>query len=211
MCFVVDQVGAVDVLVNNAGYGLFGAAEEVSDAEAHRLMDTNFFAPLHLSRAVLPGMRVKRQRMIVNFSSIAGITGFPGCGIYCASKFALEGLSESMALELAPLGIKVMLVEPGGFRTNFSGSSKVFASQSLPDYQDTPATQTRQLISSYVGQEPGDPAKAAEAVIRAVNADSPPMRLVLGEDALHMARAKLQTLSKNYDDWATVTCSTNLR
>jgi NAD(P)-dependent dehydrogenase (short-subunit alcohol dehydrogenase family) len=204
------EAGEIDVLVNNAGYGLFGAVEEVSDAEARRVMETNFFGLLEVTREVLPGMRRRRGGHIVNFSSVAGFMGLPGCGLYCASKYAVEGLSEALALEVAGFGIKVMLVEPGGFRTNFAGGSKVFASRVITDYAGSPAAKTRDLMNQYGGREPGDPAKAAEAVLRAVDSPDTPLRLVLGADALDRARAKLSALEKNYAAWESVTRGTNI-
>ena len=203
-------LGSIDVLVNNAGYGLFGAVEEVDDRECRRLMETNFFGLLNVTKAVLPLMRAAHRGHIVNFSSVAGISGLPGCGIYSASKFAVEGLSEAMAYELAPLGIKVTVVEPGGFRTNFAGGSKVFAAKVIDDYAATPAANARVMMSRYQGQEPGDPAKAAAAVISVVDAEDPPLRLLLGKDALHMARARFAVLSKDYDRWQQTSASTDV-
>jgi NAD(P)-dependent dehydrogenase (short-subunit alcohol dehydrogenase family) len=204
------EAGPIDVLVNNAGYGLFGAVEEVSDAEARRLMETNFFGLLALTRGVLPSMRERRRGHIVNFSSVAGFLGIPGCGLYCASKFAVEGLSEALAAEVKPFGIKVTLVEPGGFQTNFAGGSKVFAAASVAAYAVTAAAKTRELISTYKGREPGDPAKAARAIVQVVDAAEPPLRLVLGSDALARARGKLGALIKDYDTWEKLTCSTDV-
>jgi len=204
------EAGPIDVLVNNAGYGLFGAVEEVSDEEGRRLMETNFFGLLALIRAVLPSMRERRRGHVVNFSSVAGFFGIPGCALYCASKFAVEGLSEALAAEIAPWDIKVTLVEPGGFKTNFAGGSKVLAARSLPDYAGTPAARTREGMMKYSGREPGDPVKAAQAILQAVDAVNPPLRLVLGADALARARGKLGTLMKDYDTWEKVSCGTNL-
>lgn len=204
------EAGEIEVLVNNAGYGLFGAVEEVSDAEARQVLETNFFGLVSVTKAVLPQMRQRCRGHIVNFSSVAGFVGLPGSGFYCASKYAVEGLSESLALEIASFGIKVTLVEPGGFRTNFAGGSKVFAANALAEYADTPAGKRRGMVTQYQGHEPGDPVKAAAAVIQVVEAKSPPLRLVLGADALSRARAKLESLEKDYDAWESVTCSTNL-
>lgn len=206
----VREAGDIDVLVNNAGYGLFGAVEEVSDAEARRVMETNFFGLVSVTKAVLPRMRQRRHGHIVNFSSVAGFKGLPGCGFYCASKFAVEGLSEALALEVASFGIKVTLVEPGGFRTNFAGGSKAFAAASIADYAATPAGKTRHHMAHYQGHEPGDPAKAAKAVIHIVDSQNPPMRLVLGADALGWARARLAALVNDYDAWERVSCNTNI-
>lgn len=208
---VVRDTGRIDVLVNNAGYGLIGAAEETSEAEARKLFETNFFGLLHVTQAVLPYMRAAKRGHVVNFSSLAGIMGIPGVSLYCASKFAVEGLSESLAGELAPFGIKVTIVEPGGFRTDFAGRSIAMPAKVLPEYAGTPAANARaSMMSKHRGHEHGDPAKAANAIIEAVDSEVPPMRLVLGADALGAGRAKLASLAKNYDAWETVSTSTNL-
>jgi NAD(P)-dependent dehydrogenase (short-subunit alcohol dehydrogenase family) len=206
---VVRDTGRIDVLVNNAGYGLIGAAEETSDAEARKLFETNFFGLLNVTQAVLPHMRAAKRGHIVNFSSLAGIMGIPGVSLYCASKFAVEGLSESLAQELAPFGIKVTIVEPGGFRTDFAGRSIAMPAKILADYADTPAARSRAMMAGYHGHEPGDPVKAANAIIKVVDSEAPPMRLVLGPDALGAGRAKLASLAQNYDAWETVSTGTN--
>ena len=208
---VVDQavrdLGQLDVVVNNAGYGLFGAVEEISDAEARQLMETNFFGLMAVTQAALPHLRSRGAGNIVNVSSVAGFMGIPGGGLYCASKYAVEGFSESLALELAPFNIHVTIVEPGGFRTNFSGASKNLAARTLGAYENTPAGKTRAMIGAYHGQEPGDPALAAKAIIDAVTAAKPPLRLVLGNQALSWARGKLKSLADNYDEWAAVSAA----
>ena len=206
---VVRDTGRIDVLVNNAGYGLIGAAEETSDAEARKLFETNFFGLLNVTKAVLPYMRAAKCGHVLNFSSLAGIMGIPGVSLYCATKFAVEGLTESLAGELAAFGIKVMIVEPGGFRTDFSGRSINMPAKVLPEYAGTPAAKARVLSSQYHGHEPGDPAKAAQAILEAVDSDAPPLRLVLGADALGAGRAKLASLAQNYDAWEKVSTCTH--
>jgi NAD(P)-dependent dehydrogenase (short-subunit alcohol dehydrogenase family) len=209
---VMRDMGGIDVLVNNAGYGLIGAAEETGAAEARKLFDTNFFGLLNVTQAVLPHMRAAKRGHIVNFSSVAGIIGIPGVSLYCASKFAVEGLSESLAGELGPFGIKVTLVEPGSFRTDFGGRSITLPAKVLAEYANTPAGKARAMMTTpgYHGHEPGDPVKAAHAIIQAVDSNTPPLRLVLGPDALGAGRAKLAALSQNYDAWEKVSGSTNI-
>jgi NAD(P)-dependent dehydrogenase (short-subunit alcohol dehydrogenase family) len=205
-----DCGGRIDVLVNNAGYGLIGAVEEASDTEVRDLFETNFFGLLNLTRAVVPVMRAQRAGHIFNLSSLSGVVGMAGIGMYCASKFAVEGLSESLAAELAAFGIRVTIVEPGSFRTDFAGRSMRIAGQALAEYAATPAGQLRGMIAGYQGHEPGDPVKAMRAVIETANAAQPPLRLVLGPDALHAARAKLRSLAENYDACETLGRSTDL-
>jgi len=196
------------VLVNNAGYGLFGAVEEISDAEARQQMETNFHGPLALVRAVLPHFRERRAGHIFNVASVAGFMSFPGVGLYSASKFALEGVSESMAVELAPFGIRVTIVEPGGFRTNFSGGSMRQAAAVLEAYAGTPSAMTRAGMGKYHGNEKGDPAKAALAIFAALEAPQPPLRLLLGADAVHMARQKYEGALKLAAEWEAVSSAT---
>jgi NAD(P)-dependent dehydrogenase (short-subunit alcohol dehydrogenase family) len=198
----LQRLGRIDVLVNNAGYGLFGAVEETAEDEARRVMETNFFGTLRLTRAVLPQLRRQGGGRIVNFSSLAGLIGIPGVGLYSAAKHAVEGLSESLALELAPLGIRLILVEPGGFRTDFAGRSMTVVRQPLADYDTTPAGRTRSNIARYSGHEPGDPAKAMAVLLQAVDAAEPPLRLVLGEDAMQAVRAKLERVAADIESWA---------
>lgn len=206
---VVRDTGRIDVLVNNAGYGLIGAAEETSDAETRKLFETNFFGLLNVTKAVAPHMRAAGRGHIVNFSSLAGIMGIPGVSLYCATKFAVEGLSESLAGELGAFGIKVTIVEPGGFRTDFQGRSIAMPEKVLPAYAGTPAANARVMSARYDGHQPGDPAKAAKAIIAAVDSDAPPLRLVLGADALGAGRAKLASLAQNYDAWEKVSMGTH--
>jgi NAD(P)-dependent dehydrogenase (short-subunit alcohol dehydrogenase family) len=206
----VQKAGGIDVLVNNAGYGLFGAVEEVSDAEGRHVMETNFFGALAVTRALLPHLREQRRGHIFNVSSAAGVIGFPGCGLYSASKFALEGASEALAGELAPFGVRVTIVEPGGFRTKFAGGSMRQAEQVLQAYADTPAGKARASIGRYDGRQPGDPAKAAQAIITALEAPQAPLRLVLGADAVQMVRGKHEGTLKLLAEWEPVSVSTAL-
>jgi len=205
----VRTAGGIDVLVNNAGYGQIGVAEEVTDAQTRRLFETNFFGLLQVVRAVLPHMRARRRGHIVNISSVAGMIGIPGMALYSASKFAVEGLSEALAGEVAPLGIRVTIVEPGGFRTDFAGRSISPTEQPIADYAATPAGQVRALLASYSGHEPGDPAKAAAAILDLVDAPSAPVRLALGSDALKMLRSRLARVAQDYEAWQAVTTSTD--
>jgi NAD(P)-dependent dehydrogenase (short-subunit alcohol dehydrogenase family) len=205
----VRTTGGIDVLVNNAGYGQIGAAEEVTDAQARRLFETNFFGLLQVVRAVLPHMRARRRGHIVNISSVAGMIGFPGMGLYSASKFAVEGLSEALAGEVAPFGVRVTIVEPGGFRTDFAGRSISPPAHVVQDYAATPAGQVRAQLAAYSGHEPGDPAKAAAAILDLVDAPSAPVRLALGSDALKMLRGRLARVTQDYEAWQAVTSSTD--
>lgn len=202
------EAGPVRVLVNNAGYGLFGAVEEVSEEEGRRVMETNFFGTLAVTRAVLPYMRARGSGRIVNFSSIAGFTGLPGCGLYCAAKFAVEGLSQSLAKELVPFGIKVTIVEPGAFQTNFFAGSKAFAARALSEYADSAAGKVRDAMLHPRERQSGDPARGAAAIIEAVEADDPPLHLALGADALASVRRQLMARAQDYDTWEKVTCGT---
>ncbi|MGH8541494.1 MAG: oxidoreductase [Stenotrophobium sp.] len=203
----VAHFGQIDVLVNNAGYGLTGAVEEVSDDEARAQMETNVFGALKLTRAVLPHMRERRRGHILNISSVAGVAATPGLGLYNASKFALEGFSEALALEVAPLGIRVSIIEPGPFRTDWAGPSLAAAARKLDDYALT-AGRTKTTLNSYSGKQPGDPAKAAAAMIKVVESDKPPLRLPLGEMAVGRIRAKLAAQLAELDVWEPVALDT---
>ncbi|MGF6992471.1 oxidoreductase [Paraburkholderia sp. GAS32] len=202
------HAGTIDVLVNNAGYGLFGALEEVSDAEARQVFDTNFFGTVNTIRAVLPHFRQRGSGHIVNLSSVAGLIGITGCSFYCASKHAVEGLSESLARELKPFGVHVTLVEPGGFRTNFAGDSLRWSEAVEPAYAES-VGRIREQMSHYHGTQSGDPAKAAAAIIQAVRAEPPPLRLPLGPDAVSVVRDKLASLQDNLDAWLEVSSATD--
>lgn len=174
-----DRFGAIDVLVNNAGYGYQAAVEEGEDAEIRAMFEVNVFGLAAMTRAVLPGMRARRRGHVVNISSVAGFIGFPGSGYYAATKHAVEGLSDALAKEVAPLGIKVLCVEPGPFRTDFAGRSLRQTQSRIADYADTVAARMRTMKETS-GQQAGDPARAAEAIIAAVQADDAPQHLVLG-------------------------------
>ncbi|MFT2017060.1 oxidoreductase [Streptomyces sp. 796.1] len=196
--------GRIDVLVNNAGYGYLAAIEEGVDEEVRALFDTNVFGLVDTVRAVLPGMRARRSGHVVNVSSIGGLAGFGATGYYHATKFAVEGLSESLAAEVAPLGIGVTIVEPAAFRTNWAGSSMHQSATSIDDYAATAGARRASTLASY-GHQPGDPVRAARAVIDAVTAERPPLRLLLGKAAYDIATAKLDSLRTVFDDWREVT------
>ena len=196
--------GRIDVLVNNAGIGYFGAVEESEEAEVRQMFEINFWGLADVTRAVLPGMRARRSGHVVNVSSIGGLRAFPAVGYYNATKFAVEGLSEALALEVGPLGIGVTLVEPSGFRTDWAGRSANESPVTIDDYAET-AGKNRSDIRGYSGQQPGDPTKAAEAIVRAVEADEPPLHLLLGVGALRGARGKLEALRKDFDAWEETT------
>lgn len=206
----LTRFGRIDVLVNNAGHALIGAVEEASDAEIANVFETNVFGLLRVTRAVLPHFRERRSGHVVNLSSIGGLVGLPGFGIYNGTKFAVEGLSEAMAAEVAPLGIRVMIVEPGPFRTDFLGSSLALAGKKLSDYDQT-SGQTRAATTTRHGNQPGDPARAAEAIIKAVTSENPPQHLVLGQFAYDRATAKLESLRKEIEAWREVTLATDFK
>ena len=191
-------LGHVDVLVNNAGYGHLGAVEEVTEAEAREQLETNFFGPLALTQALLPHMRARRAGCIVNASSHSGFAAFPGFGLYAASKFALEGLSEALALELAPLGVHVTIVEPGPFRTDWAGPSLHRSDAVIEDYAGS-SGRVREFMNGWWGHQPGDPAAAARAIADAVTSETPPLRLLLGRAAIDEARAKLASFARDVD------------
>ncbi len=181
----------------------------MTDAQTRRLFETNFFGLLQVMRAVLPHMRARRSGHIINVSSVAGMIGIPGMALYSASKFAVEGLSEALAGEVAPLGIRVTIVEPGGFRTDFAGRSISQPGRAVADYAGTPAGQVRAQLAAYGGHEPGDPARAAAAILQLADAPTVPVRLALGSDALKMLRGRMARVTKDYDDWQAVTRSTD--
>jgi len=197
------RFGAVDVLVNNAGYGYLSAVEEGEDAEIRAMFETNLFGLAAMTRAVLPGMRARRRGHVVNISSMGGLIGFPGIGYYNATKFAVEGLSEALAKEAAPLGIRVTIVEPGPFRTDWAGRSLRTPAVAIEDYAAT-AGARRAAIQGYSGTQPGDPVRAAEAIIGAVEAAEPPLRLLLGRPAYEMVTAKLAEASAELEKWREV-------
>lgn len=199
-------LGPVDVLVNNAGYGYLAALEEGEDHEIRALFDTNVFGLVDVTRAVLPGMRARRSGHIVNISSLGGLAAFGATGYYHATKFAVEGLSESLAAEVAPLGVNVTIVEPGAFRTNWSGPSMRQSATRIEDYAATAGARRRSTLETY-GHQPGDPERAAAAIIAAVGAEDPPLRLLLGKVALDVALARLDALRTTFTTWRDVTLS----
>ena len=196
-----ERFGAIDVLVNNAGYGYQSSIEEGVDAEVRAQFDANVFGLAAMIRAVLPGMRARRRGHIINLSSQAGFIGFEGSGYYAATKHAVEGLSDSLSREVAPLGIKVTCVEPGPFRTDWAGRSLKQTRPSIADYQNTVGTRL-ELTANYSGKQPGDPVRAAESIIKIVEADNPPKHLVLGSIALDGVRNKLKETLAEVDAWA---------
>jgi NAD(P)-dependent dehydrogenase (short-subunit alcohol dehydrogenase family) len=204
----VERFGQIDVLVNNAGYGYRSAVEEGHPADVEALFATNFFGPVNLIKAVLPGMRARRRGAIVNISSIAVRITPPGSGYYAAVKGALEGLSGSLRKELEPLGISVIVVEPGGFRTDFGGRSLKQSPEPIDDYAQTAGKRRKENDTSNPSRG-GDPAKAAEAMIAAVESDSPPAILVLGAPTVDMFRAELDARRAELDAWEEVSSRTS--
>ena len=203
-----ERFGALDVLVNNAGYGYRSALEEGDPEEVAQLFATNFFGAVDVIQQVLPWMRNRGAGTIVNISSIAGRTSQPGSGYYSATKFGLEGASVALSKEVGPLGIRVIIVEPGGFRTDFAGRSLTQSAQPIGDYAET-AGKRRKENDTIDGRQPGDPDRAAQAILRAVAADEPPLRLLLGSDALRRAEAELDAQRAEIDAWREVTMGTD--
>jgi NAD(P)-dependent dehydrogenase (short-subunit alcohol dehydrogenase family) len=202
--------GRIDVLVNNAGFGLLGAIEEASSAEVRRLYETNVFGLLNVTRAVLPSMRARRSGHVINISSLGGYraqTG--GFGIYCSTKFAVEGLSESLRAELAPLGVHVTVVEPGYFRTDFlDNASLTISPRILADYAET-AGKIREAARHINHNQPGDPVRLAQAMLTLVESPTPPMRLPLGTDAVKVIRAKHAFVEEETSTWEALSTSTD--
>ena len=201
-----DRFGRIDVLVNNAGYGYLAAIEEGEDDAVRAMFETNFFGLVEMTKAVLPGMRARKSGHIVNFSSIGGLVSFGATGYYHATKYAVEGLSETLSIETAPLGIKVLIVEPGPFRTDWSGRSLLESKTVIADYDST-AGERRRSSKKNSGKQVGDPVRAAYAIIKAVESEHPPLRLLLGKPAFGLAQKKLETLKKDFDEWEEATLS----
>ncbi|GEC08735.1 short-chain dehydrogenase/reductase [Streptomyces spinoverrucosus] len=202
------EFGRIDVVVNNAGYGLVGAIEETSDTAARALFDVNVFGVLNTLRATLPTLRAQRSGHILNISSVGGFATAPAVGLYGASKFALEGISEALHGELAPLGVRVTIVEPGGFRTDFlNGSSIQVEPAAIEDYA-AGAGPVREALAQNDGRQPGDPVKAAKAIVDITEVDEPPLRLQLGADAVERVEAKLDLVRRELDEWRHVALST---
>ena len=201
---IMEKWGRIDVLVNNAGIGYFGAVEESEDAAVRQMFEINFFGLAHVTQAVLPIMRKQRSGHVVNIASIGGLRAFPAVGFYNATKFAVDGLSEALAKEVAPLGIKVTIVAPSGFRTDWAGRSAEDTAIKIPDYAET-SKLNQDTIRGNSGNQLGDPKLAALAIIKAVESDKPPLRLLLGAAALKGGRAKLEELKADFDAWEKTT------
>lgn len=204
------RFGGVDVLVNNAGYGYLGAIEEGEDVDVRSMFETNVYGTWNMIKAVLPGMRERGRGHIVNISSVGGLTVFPGVGFYHMTKFAVEGLSETLAKETSPLGIGVTVVEPGAFRTDFRGESMKQSGIRLPAYAET-AGKARDGVLAGHGKQRGDPVRGSQAIITALESDHPPLHLVLGGDALDLVRTKLIDLQRDLDGWEAVTRGTDFQ
>jgi NAD(P)-dependent dehydrogenase (short-subunit alcohol dehydrogenase family) len=194
----------IDVLVNNAGIGYFGAIEESEDVEIRRMFEINFFGLASVTNAVLPIMRAQRSGHIVNISSVGGLVAFPGVGFYNATKFAVTGYSEALAKEVGALGIKVTVVAPSGFRTDWAGRSANNTKIVIDDYAAT-AHANQNTIRGYSGNQPGDPVRAAKAIVKAVESATPPVRLMLGAGALKGIRNKIVELQHDIDTWEATT------
>ena len=198
------RFGRIDVLVNNAGYGYMSAIEEGDDADIREMFETNVFGLAHMTRAVLPFMRAQGVGHVVNITSMGGVVGNAGVGYYNATKFAVEGLSEALSKEVAPLGIKVLIVEPGPFRTDWAGRSLKTPKRPIEAYAET-AIARRRATQGYSGSQPGDPVRGAEAIIDTVESAEPPLRLVLGAVALGAIRTKLDEMRAEIDAGEAVT------
>ncbi|QND54639.1 SDR family NAD(P)-dependent oxidoreductase (plasmid) [Phyllobacterium sp. 628] len=205
----VSRFGRIDVLVNNAGYGLLGLFEENDAGEIEEQFATNVFGLFHVTRAVLPVMRLQRSGRIFNLSSIGGMVGFAGASIYCSTKFAVEGFSESLAMEVSGFGIHVTLVEPGFFRTNFlDGSSVRYGAKAIEDYADA-SREIRTTYDGYSYQQAGDPAKLGAALIELASVDEPPLRYAAGSDAVQGIGTKLDSAHAELNKWRSLSISTD--
>lgn len=205
---LIAQHGRIDVLVNSAGRGIIGAAEETSDGELRDLMELHFFGPVALTRAVLPQMRERGQGVVVQITSQGGRFSFAGVSAYSASKFALEGFSEALALEVAPFGVDVLIVEPGSFRTGFAADGAMGFAEPHPAYGPLMEPLRTGTVASH-GSQPGDPAKGASAILAALDADTMPLRLVLGSDAADAVVAHLERSRAEFAAWESVSRSTD--
>jgi NAD(P)-dependent dehydrogenase (short-subunit alcohol dehydrogenase family) len=205
----LDAFGRIDVLVNNAGRGLLGAVEEASDASVRAVYEINVFGTLNVQRAVLPVMRGQRSGHVINISSVGGLLGSAGWGIYCSTKFAIEGFSEALAKEVRPLGIWVTVVEPGYFRTDFLDASSLGTEQNVIADYDATAGATRTHATDVNHEQPGDPVKAAAAIVDIASAPEPPVHLLLGTDCVALVEHKIKELQTDIDNWRTVSTSTD--
>ncbi len=201
---VLEKFGQIDVLVNNAGIGYFGAIEESEEAEVRRMFEINFFGLANMTKEVLPLMRTRRSGHIVNIASVGGFVAFPAVGFYNATKFAVVGYSEALAKETAHLGIHITIIAPSGFRTDWAGRSANNSPVIIEDYAAT-AGANKNNIRGYSGNQPGDPVRAAEAIVKAVEAENPPLHLFLGAAAYKGATNKLDELKKDIETWKETT------
>lgn len=205
---VEKAFGGIDVLVNNAGYGYMAAVEEGEDAEVRKLFDTNYFGVVDTLKAVLPGMRARHSGHVINISSMTGLVANPPNVYYSSTKFALEALTEALAKEVGPLGIKVTAIEPGAFRTDWAARSMQESSTPIGDYDDNVGAR-KTLIKQFADHLPGDPRKVAEAVLMVAGLDEPPLRLLLGRDVLAAVREKIADLTASINHWESVTKNVN--
>ena len=201
------RLGGLDVLVGNAGYGLIGAVEESSLAEIRAQFEVNVFGPIAAIQAVLPYFRARRAGHIITVTSVSGVAAWAGTGIYCGSKHALEGVTQTLAQEVAELGIKVTNVEPGGMRTDYAGRSLIVTQRKIADY-DGAARNAERILGDHAGHEPGDPAKVAAAILAIAGADEPPLQLLLGADAVLYATQHLAAFQTEIGRWAKLSLST---
>ena len=205
---VEEATAGIDILVNNAGYCLVGAVEEASMSEIRAQFDVNVFGAIAVIQAILPFMRGRHAGHIVNISSISGLAGWAGTGIYCASKFALEGVTQTLAQEVGVLGIKVTNIEPGGMRTDFAGRSLTHADRIIDDY-DTTAHNSRRILAEHLGHEPSDPEKVAQAILKIVDSEPPPLHLLLGADAMFYIGKSLGAFQSEMAEWSALTFDTS--
>jgi NAD(P)-dependent dehydrogenase (short-subunit alcohol dehydrogenase family) len=205
---VENEIGAIDVLVNNAGYGHEGLVEESTIDELRRQFEVNVFGPVAVIQAVLPYMRKRRAGRILNITSMGGLITLPGISFYHGSKFALEGISESLGKEVKSFGVHVTAIEPGGFRTDWAGRSMVRAERSIPDYDEV-FEPLRQRRLERSGKQSGDPKKAAQVMLQLIASENPPTHLLLGRDAISLVREKLGLLKSEFDAWEQVSASTD--
>lgn len=201
----IEKFGRIDVLVNNAGIGYFGSVEESIEEETRKMFEINFWGLMHVTNAVLPIMREQKSGHIINFSSVGGLTSYPTLGYYNATKYAVEGISESLSQEIAPFNIHVTLIEPSGFRTDWSGRSSTKTKTSIPEYEGSVVGEVLNLFQGASGQEAGDPVKAADAVIKVVETTNPPLRLLLGKMAYQAATHKFTSLLESIEEWKETT------
>jgi NAD(P)-dependent dehydrogenase (short-subunit alcohol dehydrogenase family) len=205
----IEKFGRIDVLVNNAGHGLLSAVEEASDKEVRSNYESNVFGLLNVTRSILPYLRKQRSGHVINLSSVGGLKGYTGWGLYGSTKFAVEGISESMAIELAPLGIKATTVEPGFFRTDFLDSSSLTRTGNVIEDYDATVGAMRRFATDVNKKQPGDPKKLAQAFLKLAAAENPPVHLLLGKDTLAAYREKQAVMENEIAEWERVTTGTD--